>query len=141
MSVVKRQEYKRKKNPYLPVIGLILAILFGVISYFVAPILLDTLAENVDLEARLAEEDGERNLTIAVGVAVWLVLMSTYVILVTIASGGSTFFEDEQKILQPRSNDPKEIKKFYRDRQNVLKKKKKLLKELAAEEKRQRRRR
>lgn len=142
MSVVKHREYKKKTNPYLPVIGLILAIFFGVIAYFVAPILVDILAENFDtIDARLLEENGERNITIAAAVAIWLVLMSVYVILVAIASGGTSYFEDEQQILQPRSDNPKEIKAYYRKREKMLKKKKRLIKELAAEEKRQQRRR
>ena len=142
MSVVKHREYKKKTNPYLPIIGLLLAIIFGVIAYFVAPFLVDTLADNVDsVEARLQEENGERNLNIAASVAIWLVLMSTYVIIITMASGGTSYFEDEQKILQPRTNDPKQIKAYYNKREKMLKKKKRLLKELAAEEKRQQRRR
>ncbi|MCI0714106.1 MAG: hypothetical protein L0154_28375 [Chloroflexi bacterium] len=142
MSVVKQREYKRKTNPYLPVIGLLLAVIFGVIAYFVAPSLVDILVENFSsIESRLQEENGERNITIAAAVAIWLVLMSVYVILITIASGGTSYFEDEQQILQPRSNDPKEIKAYYSKREKMLKKKKKLIKELAAEEKRQQRRR
>ena len=142
MSVVKHKEYKRKTNPYLPLIGLILAVLFGVMAYFIAPMVVDLLAENVDkLGPRLAEPDGERNITIGIGAAIWLVLMTFYFVLVAAAAGGSSYFDDEQKILQPRSDNPKEIKEFYRQREKVLKKKKEVLKQLAAEEKRQQRRR
>lgn len=141
MSYVKQKEYKRKTNPYLPIIGLLLAVIFGVIAYFVAPYIVDFMAENLDQVAtRLEEENGERNIRIGVSIALWLALMSTYMLLVTM-NVGSSLLDEESRHVPPRSNDPKAIKKWEKEQARLRDKKRKILKKLAAEEKRKQGRR
>lgn len=138
---VKLPEYKRKRNPYLPVIGLILAVMLAIIAWFAAPYLVDLLIENVDnLQQRVqTAEDGERNLRIAVAVLTWIATLAISMMIVSISTSTRTVLEQEAKTMRPREWTDKEIKRYEKELAKNRAAKKKLLKKLKKKKEREQR--
>jgi hypothetical protein len=136
MSYVKQQEYKKKKNPYGPIIGLVIVIALGVIAYFVAPFILDPVKENVaSIQERAQQPDGERNLRIVIAAFLWFIMVGIFM-MISAANRGKNVVEDEYALLRPRDedlDDPKVRKKYEaemsKNRQAQIKALKKLQKE------------
>ena len=140
MSISKPPEYKPKTNPYLPIIGLVLAIMLGIIAYFASPYLTDLLIENVEnLQTRIAEEpDGERNLRIAVGVLVWIAALAVSMMFVGIGTSRS-LVEEEAQTLRPREMTEKQLRKYEEELARNREKKRKMIKKLKKKKEREER--
>jgi hypothetical protein len=138
--VVKQAEKKQKKNPFLPVIGLAIAIALGVIAYFSAPFLLDLLADNSEkIALQIKDPAYKRNMTFIIAFIIWLVTLS-FMVAVVASVSSKNIVEDEYKNLQPREYDPKAIAKYEKqaaqNRQEQIKAVKKLAKKQEHEKKR-----
>ena len=112
-TTVKPTQNKRKPNQFLPIMGLLIALCVGVIAYFGAPLLVDVVKDQVDLETRRRMVEDEQYLTIAFGVIIWLVSFSLLMVVVSAA-----FVEDpdnEERLLRPPpGSSPKELKRYYK---------------------------
>lgn len=105
----------KKPSIFLPLMGLIMAICCGVIAYFSAPIVLDTLIENVDSFEAVPNDDtpeleeqilinnqqfSRRQAELAATATVAIILFSFLMTFVSIL-GGRTGLKERQEILTP----------------------------------------
>lgn len=112
MSYVQRQEHKKKKNPYLPIIGLIIAICLGAIAYLVSPFIMDILEEqSTTFAERLNEPDGERNIRIALTIVLWFLTLALFTGIVAMMTPKNLIL-DEGKNVRPRDMNPKSQAKY-----------------------------
>lgn len=141
MAVVKQAEKKKKQNPFLPIIGLVIVVCFGIIAYFSSPFLVDLIRENLPQidEQVSADPDGPRNLRIAVGVMVWFILSSIFM-MISAANRGKDIVQDEYSNLRPRGAEAtdkaldKYDKELSKNRQAQIKALKKLQKKKEREQ-------
>lgn len=98
------QSQKSKKSPIrglLPIMGLSLAILFGVMAFFLAPPIVDWAREQdgkigevvTDMEADIPEDWPEQSLSYVVAIVLWLVTFSLSMVMVAAMIG-----EDPEKL-------------------------------------------
>ncbi len=81
--MVKRAEYKRQRNPLLPIFGAILAVGFGVVAYFLVPPVqgyLKALGISFGTLNKLTSD-------LLVGVVLWLLMFGASMFLVALATG------------------------------------------------------
>jgi hypothetical protein len=127
MSTYHVPEPEKKFNPFLPMLGLILAIMIGVVAYFAAPIVVDLLEKNVDQFATRLQEEPERKdqVTIGIGAFIWIAFFGLAMTIV-MAAKPRDIVDEEYANLKPRDlTDPKAVqryeKKFAKNRRDKIK--------------------
>lgn len=113
MSVIKQQERKKKVNPYLPFVGLILAISIGLLAFGASSLLKDPLIEQLpELQARIAEDpNNELYIQGAIGVIIWFTGFVTAMSFVSMGLN-KNIVEDEYGIMLPVNPTQKDIDKY-----------------------------
>jgi len=86
-------EKKRRRNPLLPVFGLVLALIFAGFSYLLVPVVSNFMRSKGVALTGMAPS----TLDLLIGVAIWLVLFSVAMLFVAILTGRS---EDEDLAIQ-----------------------------------------
>ena len=113
MSVVKQQEHKKKVNPYLPIIGLVLAISIGLLAFGLSSVIKDPLIKQFpELQDRITEEpESETYIQGAIGIVIWF---TGFIIAMSFVSMGLTqnIVEDEYGIMMPANPTAKDIEKY-----------------------------
>lgn len=133
MSVVKQQEHKKKVNPYLPFIGLVLAVSIGLLAFGASALLKDVVLEQFpEIKTNLAEEEnGELYMQGTIGVIIWF---TGFVIAMSVVSMGMAkdIIDDEYSIQVPINPTQKDIEKYRKamskNRQDKIKVAKRLKK-------------
>lgn len=102
----------KKPSVLLPIMGLTIAICCGVIAYFTAPIVIDTLIDNVDNFQVYEPDDSQllinnqlfaRNLTeIAATAAIGIVLFSILMTFVSVIGGRAGLKERQETLAAPK---------------------------------------
>jgi len=93
MTIVGKKPRKKQRRRGIPILGLTLAVLLGVVSYFIAPVLLEMATDQFpDLKAQVDDFPNEKPMEslpdntpeYVVAVAIWLILMG---LLMFVAAG------------------------------------------------------
>lgn len=128
--MVKEVKIERKKNPFMPVIGLLLAFVVAIIAYFASPYAVN-LAENVyesqtnqNFDRRLGANPGsleaERRrdqLEIAFAVLIWFTVYAVLMFVLAAAIGEDP--ATEERLVTPRLGDKKATKKFFKEQDKL----------------------
>lgn len=133
MSVIKQQERKKKTNPYLPVIGLVLAISIGLLAYGLSTFLIDPLIDQFpELQTRIAQEpDSKLYIQAGIGILLWF---TGFVIAMSLVSMNMAhnIVEDEYNMMIPVNPTQKDIENYRKalskNRQDKIKAAKRLKK-------------
>ncbi|NPV68315.1 MAG: hypothetical protein HPY64_14330 [Anaerolineae bacterium] len=116
--MVKRVEYKRRRNPLLPIFGAILAIAFGVIAYVLLPYVqryLRTQGISFGTLSPLASD-------LLVGAVLWLVMFGVSMFIVAILAGRD-YDEDVALSFTKESARYRERQRAEKERKQQLKRK------------------
>lgn len=100
--MVKKAEVEKKQNPYLPVMGLFMAIAYSAVAYGAAPLVVGLIKDYAPLNANQLYQltSNEGSLTNAFAVFIWLILFSLTMLIVAAAIGEDPHKEDT--MLRPR---------------------------------------
>jgi hypothetical protein len=141
MSQVKRPT-KKKRSRGVPILGLTLAVLLAVVSFFVAPVLLDMAKDQFpDFKSQIdsfpddkpSESLPDNTPEYVVAAALWLILMGLFMFLAAVAVGSDPEREswsqmgpspaDKKGMAKQLKKDLKAAKKRDRERKKQSKKK------------------
>lgn len=113
MGRIIQQERKKPTNPYLPLIGLFLAISIGILAFGISGFLNEIILEQFpEVQAKLAtEENGKYYLQGAVGVSIWFCGFVTVMSIVSM-SMTSDIVDEEYSIMLPVNPTKKELAKY-----------------------------
>ncbi len=131
MSVIKQQERKKKTNPYLPIIGLVLALSIALLAFGASAVLKDVIIEQFpEVETKLAEdENGEMYMQAVIGFIIWFAGFVTVMSVVSMAMA-KNIVEDEYSIQMPVNPTQKDIDRYRKamskNRQDKIKAAKRL---------------
>ena len=106
---IKQRKPKKRRNPWLPVIGLLLAVLFGVMAYGLTPTVIDVLNLPLFNPDPPFPIEGDR---LIVTVIIWIVLFTIMTAIVAVLVGGDP---DEKQGIQIR----KDFEKRKKERQKM----------------------
>lgn len=114
----------QKPSALLPLMGLVIAVCCVVIGYFSAPMILDTLIENVDNFQELSEDEiainnqpySRSNAEIAATATVAIILFSILMTLVSMVGGRAGLKERQETLVPPKPGQgtDKEWEKYER---------------------------
>lgn len=102
--MVKEYKAKKKRNPYLPILGFVILISLAVLSFFIAPLLID-FAKGAVGEAEFNSRLGsltETQLQGAIAFVLWLILFASSMMIVSAALGDDPSAKD--RLVRPREN-------------------------------------
>lgn len=138
MSIVKQTEHKKKVNPYLPVIGLVLAFSIALLAFGLSGVIKDVVIENfADVQTRVAEEEnGELYLQGMIGAVIWFAGFVTVMSVVSMALARN-IVEDEYSIQMPVNPTKKDIERYRKAMSKNRKDKIKAAKRLKAKKDRE----
>ena len=114
--MVKDASTERRPHALLPIMGLVVAIAIGIVAYFLSPILLDIIRDQMGVqsyERRLGRVDDDTLRYIFSGL-LWLILFSICMMIVAVAIGEDP--EEEARLVKPALSraKPKEVKKYLK---------------------------
>jgi hypothetical protein len=140
MAFGTQPEEKDKKNyVMLPFIGLILIVSLAVLSYFVAPIIIDLLSENLENFDGQTEDIEDLQLRAGFAAVLWVMLLALVMLLASIFVGADPD-KDAKIIAPPPGASQREIDKYNRQLKQARERKKAQLKRLVEKEEREKRR-
>jgi|GEM_PF-1265978 len=110
--MVKEAKKEKKINPFLPVLGLTLAVMMGIISFFAAPFLLDLFIDyygEVEFNRQLGDVDRS---FVEYGFMALMFFSLFGIVMFIVAAAIGEDPEDEQRLVRPREGDVKAMKKW-----------------------------
>lgn len=127
------QKPSKKRSPWLPIMGITLAVLLGAIAYLVAPMLLDLIADQssgfkkqMDDFQRDPQGLPEKSFEYVAAIVLWLVLMGVMMFIAAATVGP----DPERESLQTMGPSPADKKAMVKDLQKRLKEAKKREREM-----------
>lgn len=125
-----KQAEKKKPARYsiLPAMGLVLAITYGVIAFFLGPILFDLAIENSADFAQSVGDTEPRYIEIGISAVVWLLMLVLSMFIVSAAIGEDP--EEEMRMIKPRADDPKAVKRYIQYQEKLAKTRRQQIEEL-----------
>jgi hypothetical protein len=115
---------RRQRTPGIPLLGLMLAVLLGIVSYFVAPALLDFVSDQVpDFGQQIDDWPGAKPYDwlpdalpdYLAGVALWLIMMGVAMFFASAMVGQDPEREGWQHMGPPPANKKKVLKQLRKD--------------------------
>jgi hypothetical protein len=129
--MVKQAKKKKSGSALLPVMGFLLAIVYGVIAYYLSPVLTELLMENsARFESRIGDMVGQFELGLSF--VLWILLMAISFMMVAGLLGEDP--DKEMQVLKPRPGDKKQTKRYIRYQEKLAKKRQQQIKEKKARE-------
>lgn len=132
----------KKPNPLLPILGIVMAVSLGIAAYFVSPIIIELLEDNVAQFNEAAQDIDDDMLHYAFTAFLWFSTFSTLMALVAVVAARPTVVEQEQRTLHPRLDQltSREARKYENKIQKQRQKKIETLKRMKAQQEREERR-
>ncbi|NJL94651.1 MAG: hypothetical protein HC915_13465 [Anaerolineae bacterium] len=131
-----KQRKEKKINPFLPVMGLVMAVCMGAIAYFLAPEVIKLLRDsgimtpgefNARFDIQSDEEIIGSTIHYAFAVLLWFIVFGTTMTLFALAIGEDP--NKEMELVQPRDGNIKKLKKYARALEKQQKKRAKQIRE------------
>lgn len=103
---------------YLPAMGLIIAVIYGAMAFFIGPLLVELLADNSQkFTDRI--KGYEQYFEYGMSFVVWILLLMLTFIIVSALIGEDP--EEEFRVLKPRAGDAKQTKKYIKYQEKLAK--------------------
>ncbi|MCL4877880.1 MAG: hypothetical protein KJ064_14585 [Anaerolineae bacterium] len=127
--VKQAQKQKPAHVKYLPAMGLVLAVTYGAMAYFIGPMVVKLLSDNSqDFADKI--KGNEQYFEYGMSAIVWFLLLMLTFILVSAVIGEDP--EEEFRVLKPRAGDRKQTKKYIRYQEKLAKTRTKQIEEYKA---------
>lgn len=117
--MVKQAEKKKPARlAILPAMGMVLALTYAAMAYFLGPMLFDLLVERSD-EFALRIEGNEKYFRIGLSLVIWFFMLVVSMLLVSIALGEDP--EKEMRMIKPRPGDKKGTARYIKYQEKLAK--------------------